>query len=82
MFKNIIKKSKSLYMTSSNEKKWHENLVEKLKDPVVLGGILVIIILIVVAVMMWQKQHNSTSAFTETATKYLLTNTPQLLAFE
>ena len=75
-------------MTSSNDKKkehfgFFEDAWKNIIDnKIVLGGILVIIILIIVAVMMWQKQHSSVSTFSETATKYLLTNTPQLLAFD
>lgn len=68
-------------MASSDDKKWHEKLMDHLKDPVVLGGILVVIILVVVAVMMWQKQHKTVGTFTETATKYLLSNTPNLMEF-
>jgi len=74
-------------MASSNDKtKEHfvsfEDVKNKLADPIVWGSILVIIILIVVAVIMWQKQHKTIGTFSETATKYILTNTPQLLAFE
>jgi hypothetical protein len=70
-------------MASPNDKKkehfgFMEDITGKLSDPLVIGGILVIIILIVVAVIMWQKQKTGVESLTETATKYLLTNTPEL----
>jgi hypothetical protein len=69
-------------MASTNDKKKEhftllEDVKDKLSNPLVIGGILVIIILIVVAVMMWKKQ-SGVESLTETATKYLLTNTPEL----
>jgi len=73
-------------MASSNDKKkehfgFFDNAKDKLSDPLVIGGILVIIILIVVAVIMWQKQKSGMASITETATKYLLSNTPELAGY-
>ncbi len=61
---------------NQNNQSFLDTILTKLKDPIVWGGILVIIILIVVAVMMIHKQNNTVGTFTDTATKYLLTNTP------
>ena len=73
-------------MASTNEKKkehfgFFADAKDKLNDPIVIGGILVIIILIVVAIVMWQKQKSGVASMTETATKYLLSNTPELMGY-
>ena len=73
-------------MASSNDKtKEHfgfmEDIKDKLSDPFVIAGVIIVIILIIVAVIMLQKQTNSAASFTETATKYLLTNTPDLTGY-
>ena len=67
--------------TEEPKKTFMENVMEKLKDPVVWGGLLAIVILIVVAVVMMTKKHKVGGGFTETATKYLLSNTPDLMEF-
>jgi hypothetical protein len=73
--------------STQNDKKTKEhftffdNVKDKLTNPLVIGGILVIIILIVVAIVMWQKHNKAGAQLTETATKYLLTNTPDLSGY-
>lgn len=73
-------------MVSHNDKKkehfaFFEDIKENITNPLVIGGILVVIILIVVAVMMWNKQHSGGGSLTETTTKYLLSNTPELIGY-
>ncbi len=66
---------------TAQEPSLFDKILTSLKDPLVMGGILVIVILIVVALL----QTNSKSSFgsmTETATKYMLSNTPELLGYQ
>ncbi len=65
----------------AQEPSMFDKLRTSLEDPLVWGGILVIVILIVVALL----QTKSKSGFgnvTETATKYILSNTPELLGYQ
>jgi len=63
---------------ASSDKKKSGNMFN---DPFVIGGVIVVILLIIAAVMMLQKHKSGLANLTDTATKYLLTNTPELTGY-
>jgi hypothetical protein len=67
--------------TDAKKPSMFDNLLTHLQDPLVWGGILVIVILIVVALLQ-TKSKSGFGSVTETATKYMLSNTPELLGYQ
>ena len=65
----------------AQEPSMFDKLLTSLQDPLVWGGILVIVILLVVA-LLHTKSKSGFGNVTETATKYMLSNTPELLGYQ